>query len=1034
MKSPDLPTVFRCYRPTVSYCCAVNHWLILLFAFLIGCTTPGRESSTGAYHTTPVEPVEAVQMLRLVEGFQAELFASEPYVVDPVEMCFDENGGIYVAEMLDYPFDPKPGEKPRSRIRYLEDTDADGVIDHAIVFADQLLQATSVFPWKGGIFVASAPDILYLKDTDGDHVADLQEVWYTGFDRKVSPEGRITNFRFAYDNWIYAANNGRAGKITSPKFPQKPPIYVRGYDFRFSPATGDFAQAAGPTQFGMSFNAWGDRFVSQNTVHLRHAVVPAQYILRNPYYSPDSVLHYVPGDDSRNSKVFPLTQPQQWRLERTRIRQTRYDDTQPGRVELVGGHFTAATGATIYLGDAWGPEYYGNVFIADANGSLIHREMLVHEGVTYKSQPLPPLSEKTEFLASTDIWFRPVNMTNAPDGNLYVMDFYREYIEEPVSIPESIKKRLQLDFYRGDDRGRIWRIRPESLVEERGLKVELGKATTAELVNFLNHANAWHRRTAQRLLLERQDGVSLDALEKLIFNGTTPETRVHALWALHGNGALEASQVSAALKDKQALVRRQAVRLAEQYPELWEEIASKKNDPDPKVRLQVALSAGVLNQDGRLVAEMAAAGVQDSWFRIALLTSAGRRPGVVLARLLESHGSFFSGNNELDPRLEFLKELVTMIGADPGQDQLVMLLQSLQTSPRLRSAQWQAAALAGLAEGLALHKVRQLEIPGVEPTFMEWMASSDKNLQVAALEASQYFSLPGILSAAQQKAQDPALDLNRRIQAVKTLRGGLYAQAAPAVRTILTTPSAPELQLAAIETLTVFNEPEAADMLLSGWRSYGPRVRERATDVLIRRQGWVDSLLVAVEAGEIATGAIDPVSKIRLAEHPDETIQVRSQKLFGERDANHKEVVEEYSKALEYTGSVKRGTTVFENNCSKCHISQGERARLGPDLSGVNNKTHEELLLHILDPSFEIQPSYTNYIIVDKDGLIYDGLLASESSEAVKLRGEYTDVTIRRDMIQEMRASSVSLMPEGLEQDMNLQEMADVIAYLRAGL
>ena len=349
---------------------------VALLVLLLATACASRDAK-GPYDTDPRNPEESRKTFQIVEGFRAELFAAEPNVVDPVEMAFDENGDVYVAEMLDYPFDPEPGKPPRSRIRFLEDTNGDGRIDKATIFADQLLQVTSVLPWKGGVLATSAPDILYLKDTNGDHKADLREVWFTGFEgHSVSPESRITNLRFAVDNWIYAANNGRPGEITSPKWPDHPAVIVRGYDFRFQPVTGKFEPAAGPTQFGMAVDDWGDRFVSQNTIHLRHAVLPARYVLANRFFTPGSMLQYIPQDNPNESWVYPLTKPQQWRLERTQARQERYDETQPGRKELVGGHFTAATGATAYTGDAFPAEFKGNIFVADANGGLVHRDIL----------------------------------------------------------------------------------------------------------------------------------------------------------------------------------------------------------------------------------------------------------------------------------------------------------------------------------------------------------------------------------------------------------------------------------------------------------------------------------------------------------------------------------------------------------------------------------------------------------------------------------------------------------------------------------
>ena len=402
----------------------------------------------GPYDTDPTEPAEAGAKLVLVDGFRAELFAAEPHVVDPVEICFDEAGGIYVAEMLDYPFDPAEGEQPRSRIRFLEDADGDGKIDKATVFADRLLQVTSVLPWKKGVFATSAPDILYLQDTDGDRIADTKEVFYTGFQsREVSSESRVTNLRYGLDNWIYAANNGRPGEIRSPRFPGKPSVSVRGYDFRFNPGTGDFAPAAGPTQFGMSFDEWGNRFVTQNTVHLRHAVLPARYILRNPAYAPGSMLHYAPGDG-------PAQQPH-LSVDPDAAMAHRAHRRPPGTLRRNAAGAQGARRRSFHgrnrhdrlcrrrLRRGVPRQTFSSPMPMPESSAA---SCCSTQGPTFRSEPRPA---DREFLAARESWFRPVNLANAPDGNLYVLDFYREYIEEPASIPQAIQERL-LDFYRGE--------------------------------------------------------------------------------------------------------------------------------------------------------------------------------------------------------------------------------------------------------------------------------------------------------------------------------------------------------------------------------------------------------------------------------------------------------------------------------------------------------------------------------------------------------------------------------------------------------
>src|SRR2546428_7204519 len=294
--------------------------LLVTLLTLLACQT--KHSGAPA-----LSPQESLKSFHLSEDFHVELLAAEPQVVDPVEMAFDENGRIYVAEMRDYPDDPPPGKPARSRIRLLEDTDGDGKIDRSVIFADQVLEVSGLMPWKGGLIVTSAPDILYMKDTDGDGKADVRQVLYTGFP-KVNPEGRITNLRLGIDNWIYAANNGADGRITSPGHPERPPILVRGADFRFHPIKGIAGPASGPTQFGMTFDASGNRFLTQNTIHVRHAIIPMHYLLRAPLLEAGAVSQDISDHGQPAAPVYPLTRPQAWREQRTRLRQQRYDENQ----------------------------------------------------------------------------------------------------------------------------------------------------------------------------------------------------------------------------------------------------------------------------------------------------------------------------------------------------------------------------------------------------------------------------------------------------------------------------------------------------------------------------------------------------------------------------------------------------------------------------------------------------------------------------------------------------------------------------------
>ncbi|MFN7929375.1 MAG: PVC-type heme-binding CxxCH protein [Blastocatellia bacterium] len=460
---------------------------IVFVLLLIFCACKNKSSSEQPAYTAE----QSLAAMEFSEDFHAEVFLKEPQVMSPVEMVFDEDGRIYVAEMLDYPDDPPPGKPARSRIRLLEDADGDGKYEKATIFADQVLEVSGILPWKGGLFVTSAPDILYMKDNDGDGKADVRKVWYTGFP-KVNPEARITNLRLGIDNWIYASNHGREGTITSPEFPSMKPLMVRGADFRFNPLTGEAEATSGVAQFGLTFDEWGNRFITENTIHLRHVVLPMNYIARAPLLEVAAYAYDISDHGKPSAQMFPLTGPQEWRKQRTELRQKRYDENGANRKEIVAGYFTAASGSTFYNGDAWPEEYKQSIFTGDVSGNLIHRDVITADGVTFKASRA---KDGTEFIASKDQWFRPCNFANAPDGNLYVMDVYRLFIETPESIPEEIKKGM--DFYAGDTMGRIFKIVSNKPRTNRNLKPNLSKATTEELVKLLEHPNGWHRTTAR---------------------------------------------------------------------------------------------------------------------------------------------------------------------------------------------------------------------------------------------------------------------------------------------------------------------------------------------------------------------------------------------------------------------------------------------------------------------------------------------------------------------------------------------------------
>ncbi len=534
----------------------------------------------------PTEAENSLSAFSIREGFAIQLVAAEPLVTDPVAMAFDEHGRLYVVEMVGY---SEHREDRLGRVRLLEDNDGDGVFDRATIFADNLAWPTAVACYDGGVFVGATPDILYLKDTDGDRKSDVRRVALTGFGegvKRLNMQSLMNSFRWGLDNRIHGSASGTPGKVRVPSRPELETVSFARSDFSFDPRTLEFRLESGGAQHGMDFDAVGRKFVCSNSRHIQQVMHEQRYVGINPFFIPTSPLHGIAVDGAA-APVFRRSPDEAWRVIRTRW---RVNGKVGGPVEGGGrpsGYFTAATGITIYDGHAWPSEFRGDAFIADCGSNLIHRKKLQPAGVSFMARR-PDDERDREFLASTDNWFRPVQMEVGPDGALYIADMYREVIEHPWSLPRGIKQHIDLDS--GNDRGRIYRIIPDIFVQPT--LPALGQATETELVAALDHPNGWHRSTASRLLFERQNRAVVAPLRRLAKRGKTDLGRMHALHVLAGLDALEDDDVAAAMVDFSPIVRGHSVRLAEQFlPTRKAGLAGQLSEDHLLVRNLVRLSA-----------------------------------------------------------------------------------------------------------------------------------------------------------------------------------------------------------------------------------------------------------------------------------------------------------------------------------------------------------------------------------------------------------------------------------------------------------
>lgn len=445
------------------------------------------------------EPVDALGTFETAEGFRLVLAAHEPDVVDPIAMVFDERGRAWVIEMRGY---SERREESLGRIRILEDTDGDGRFDQSTVFRDGLKWPTALLPYQDGAFVGATPDVTFFRDTDGDGVADEEKVVFTGFgggNLKLNMQALFNSFRWGPDNRIWGATAANGGTVSKPDDPSFEPLALRGSDFSFDPEKLDLRAENGTAQYGMSFDSQGRRFVCSNSRHLVWVAYERGHVNPNPWFSLPPALVDIP-DDGAAAPVHRISPDEPWRIVRTRW---RIAGVVKGVVEgggRVSGYFTSATGVHLYWGDAFGDEFRDNAFIGDVGSNLVHRKVIrTKEDAVALVASRPDPEEKAEFLRSRDNWFRPTSFATGPDGCLYVTDMYRETIEHPWSLPEPIKKHLDLNS--GWDRGRIYRIEPVDF--ERREVPDLSKASDEELAALTSHPNDWHRTTARRLLYQR---------------------------------------------------------------------------------------------------------------------------------------------------------------------------------------------------------------------------------------------------------------------------------------------------------------------------------------------------------------------------------------------------------------------------------------------------------------------------------------------------------------------------------------------------
>ncbi len=642
----------------------------------------------------------------------------------------------------------------------------------------------------------------------------------------------------------------------------------------------------------------------------------------------------------------------------------------------------------------------------------MHHLRLVPSGVTFSGQR-PPGEEQSEFLASTDPWFRPVQAITGPDGALWVVDMYRYVIEHPRWIPPELLGTL--DVRAGQTMGRIYRV----FANERPPRtaVRFDKLDTAALAAALDSPNGWQRDIAQQMLVWRSDQAAAAPLRTLLRTSGRPETRLHALCTLDGLGVLRPEDVLRGLSDAHAGVRRQTIRLSESLvdptPEVIEALLKSVDDEDSQVQLQLACTLGEC-RDPRAAATLSTLALKhahDPYRTSAVLSSIHR--GNLDAVL----GGVLSDSTSSAVALRSLLPVAAGIADVPA---LSRLLDVATASPE----DSHKAATGG--RGLAA----QLEM--LEPLLdaLDRRRVSLRDVTTARVRQR----IEQILTEARGLAINSESHERPRIAAVRVL--GRHSRNLDDDLSALSSLLAPQtpapVQAAAIETLGKCPAAQVPELLLAAWPSYSPTRRGAVLDVLLTRSAGTDALLKAIEQGRVPAAQIDATRREQLLRHRTDEVRRQAERLFaGATAPDRQQVLEDYQDVGRLSGDRQRGKAVFAKACAACHKQDGVGYAVGPDLAGLPNRSPQALLVSILDPSRNVDQRYVQYVATTTDGRTLAGLLAAETGTSITLRGqEAKDQVVLRGEIDQLQSTGKSLMPDGLERNLDRQELADLLVWL----
>jgi putative membrane-bound dehydrogenase-like protein len=1031
----------------------------------------------------PQRPEQTLSNLEVHPDFTMKLVAAEPLINKPMNFDWDPAGRLWVAETPEYPngrrgmrpdyrgkewkdhggIDPEPGEQKRpgqDKISILTDTDGDGVMDKKEIFYEGLDLVTGFVFYKDGVIATQAPDILFIRDTDGDGKADKVEKLYTGLGTRDT-HAVINNPRWGWDGWIYATHGYSASSTVTNAKGETQGTIGSGV-VRFRPDGSKIEQYS-----SKGGNTWGLTITGDNRVMwtqptsgqlLMQTVLPEYALARGKMGNTTSYKVVEP-----SPKSYPAMS---------------WEQLAYVQIDWVGS-FTAAAGCAIYDGGTWPEEYNGDYFTTEPTINVIHHTRLTPEGSSYKAAKLPG-REETEFVRSKDMWWRPIEVRVGPDGAMYVADFYNQaVIHNDTRGPDHNEVNAAVRPDRDHYFGRIWKI--DHKQAKKIAVPDLAKAAVSELAKALESPNKAVRMNAARLLLERpnrlperthlwvegeqekyaemmEKNFGYQSLRKLALDTTKPaESRVAALWILGQQDSVLMLDGSKLLTDKDPIVRRNALNLAElpvysfgQGEGITLNFITNANDgktvgalaaeSDAQVRIAAlrALAITIVPSAAKhemaqgISANIAQAIVaawpkfDDDFQRSAAVGAASRNPVAVISAALQvaKDDSFTplivavtQNVSEADIAAKMVLALADKpADADPLKRTVLETLgKSLKTAPEI-SPELSTALGKLLASGVGNSAL---------PLAAKWDKSGTLKEQVG----KQFMAL--VASANDAKASE-----ENRLAAAHSLLGvsGVIPDATEAVTGLLGGGTSPGFQRNLVLALGESDQQIVGTKLADAWNHLPTEAQTAVFDTVLKRADWSHAFLDAVKAKTVDVTTLGPANSYRLRTHQNKKVAERAERLLDELNPTaklKKDAIAKLAPIVEQKGDAAKGKALFQVTCATCHKFGDFGAEIGPGLTGMGSHGASELLSAIVDPNAEVDPSFLAWNLETKDGQLFNGVIESENPTTITLKSLAGVQQIKVADLKSRVNTGRSLMPEGFD-GLGGETLRDIIAYMQS--